>query len=68
MYIYCCDFSARGVQHVKEHELYDEARVRAFQCDITTEHLVSELGQVLLFVYCLLSATLATLTLPHRIV
>ena len=36
LYIYCCDFSPRGVQFVKEHKLYDEKRVEAFQCDITS--------------------------------
>ena len=36
LYIYCCDFSPRGVQFVKDHKLYNEDRVRAFQCDITT--------------------------------
>jgi len=44
LYIYCCDFSPRGVQFVKEHNLYNEDRVRAFQCDITTDTLLSELG------------------------
>ena len=36
LYIYCCDFSPRGVQFVKEHSLYDENRIKSFQCDITT--------------------------------
>jgi len=45
LYIYCCDFSPRGVQFVKDHKLYDEQRVRAFQCDITTETLLAELGE-----------------------
>jgi len=45
LYIYCCDFSPRGVQFVKDHNLYDEKRVRAFQCDITTDTLLTELGE-----------------------
>ena len=45
LFIFCCDFSARGVQFVKDHKLYDEKRIKAFQCDITTPHLVSELGE-----------------------
>jgi len=45
LFIFCCDFSARGVQFVKEHKLYDEKRIKAFQCDITTPHLVNELGE-----------------------
>jgi len=44
LYIYCCDFSPRGVQFVRDHQLYDEERMKAFQCDITTGRLVSELG------------------------
>ena len=45
LFIFCCDFSARGVQFVKENKLYDEKRIKAFQCDITTPHLVNELGE-----------------------
>ena len=45
LYIYCCDFSPRGVQFVKDHDLYDEKRVKAFQCDITTDTLLTELGE-----------------------
>ena len=45
LFIFCCDFSARGVQFVKENKFYDEKRIKAFQCDITTPHLVNELGE-----------------------
>ena len=45
LFIFCCDFSARGVQFVKENKLYDENRIRAFQCDITTPQLIDELGE-----------------------
>ena len=34
LFILCCDFSPRGVQFVREHPLYCEDRIRAFQCDI----------------------------------
>eukprot|EP00088_Acartia_fossae_P030609 TRINITY_DN3160_c0_g1_i12.p1 TRINITY_DN3160_c0_g1~~TRINITY_DN3160_c0_g1_i12.p1 ORF type:complete len:288 (+),score=37.85 TRINITY_DN3160_c0_g1_i12:35-898(+) len=44
LYIYCCDFSPRGVDFVKKNELYDESRVKAFVCDITTDGLTEELG------------------------
>ena len=44
LYYYCCDFSPRAVQFVKDNPLYDEEDIRAFQCDITTDQLVSELG------------------------
>ena len=48
LYIYCCDFSPRGVQFVKEHKLYNEDRVRAFQCDITTGRCYSTAMSILL--------------------
>lgn len=34
-FYYACDFSARAVEFVRNHELYDPTRVKAFQCDIT---------------------------------
>ncbi len=36
-FIYACDFSARAINLVKSHELYDENRIRAFVVDITEE-------------------------------
>lgn len=36
-YIYACDFSPRAIEFVKQHSLYDESVVKAFQCDITTD-------------------------------
>ncbi|CAN8000144.1 unnamed protein product [Ixodes hexagonus] len=42
-FIYACDFSPRAVDFVKSHPLYDETRVKAFQCDLTkgalTDHV-----------------------------
>lgn len=38
-FIYACDFSNRAVEFVKKNELYDETKIRAFQCDITTESI-----------------------------
>ena len=43
-YFYCCDFSPRAVQFVKNNPLYNEDSIRAFHCDLTTDSLVSELG------------------------
>ena len=43
-YFFCCDFSPRAVQFVKNNPLYDEKTIRAFHCDLTTDTLVSELG------------------------
>lgn len=36
-FIYACDFSPRAIEFVKQHPLYDESIVKAFQCDITTD-------------------------------
>ena len=44
LYFYCCDFSPRAVQFVKNNPLYHEDNIRAFQCDITTDRLVEEVG------------------------
>ncbi|XP_050419469.1 tRNA N(3)-methylcytidine methyltransferase METTL2 [Patella vulgata] len=33
--VYCCDFSATGVGHVKDHPDYDPSRCHAFVCDIS---------------------------------
>lgn len=38
-FIYACDFSNRAVEFVKQNELYDESKIKAFQCDITTESI-----------------------------
>lgn len=38
-YFYACDFSPRAVELMKSHELYREDRVKAFQADITTDHI-----------------------------
>lgn len=36
LYMYACDFSPRAIDFVKQNNLYDETRVKAFVCDITT--------------------------------
>ncbi len=41
-FIYACDFSSNAVEFVKRNELYDEAKMKAFQCDITSESILSE--------------------------
>ena len=43
-YFFCCDFSLRAVQFVKNNPLYDEEIIRAFHCDLTADTLVTELG------------------------
>lgn len=36
-FIYCCDFSPRAVEFVKQNALYNEDIIKVFQCDITTD-------------------------------
>ena len=42
-FIYACDFSPRAVEFVKKNELYDEAKIKAFQCDITSDSIFEEI-------------------------
>ena len=43
LYIYACDFSERAVSFVKDNELYDQTRMKAFVCDLTQNPLVNEM-------------------------
>ena len=36
-YFYACDFSPRAVDFFRSHNKYDEKKIKAFQCDITTD-------------------------------
>lgn len=38
-FIYACDFSPRAIDFVKSNELYDEEKMLAFECDITTHDI-----------------------------
>lgn len=40
--IYCCDFSPRAIQMVKENKLYDQDRIQAFQADLTVPDIFCE--------------------------
>nr|XP_023022140.1 methyltransferase-like protein 6 [Leptinotarsa decemlineata] len=40
--VIACDLSPRAVEMVKSNSLYNAERMRAFQCDITTEGVFSE--------------------------
>lgn len=42
-FIYACDFSPRAIEFVKENPLYDDSKMFAFQCDITTETVFNEI-------------------------
>lgn len=41
-FIYACDFSPRAVDFVKNNELYDSSKMKAFTCDITTTDVFNE--------------------------
>ncbi|XP_055642725.1 tRNA N(3)-methylcytidine methyltransferase METTL6 [Toxorhynchites rutilus septentrionalis] len=43
-FIYACDLSTHAVELVKQHNLYDERYMKAFNCDITTEEVFGVLG------------------------
>lgn len=40
-FVYACDLSPRAVDFVKLNEKYDETKMKAFQCDITSEDIFS---------------------------
>jgi methyltransferase-like protein 6 len=42
-FIYACDFSERAIELVKENPLYDEAKMKAFTCDITSDTILEEI-------------------------
>ncbi|KAJ1520555.1 hypothetical protein ONE63_003671 [Megalurothrips usitatus] len=42
-FVYACDLSPRAVDFVKSNANYDEAKMKAFQCDITTEDIFSDI-------------------------
>lgn len=42
-FIYACDFSWNAIELVKKNELYDESRIKAFQCDITSETIFEQI-------------------------
>ncbi|XP_067934646.1 tRNA N(3)-methylcytidine methyltransferase METTL6-like [Watersipora subatra] len=41
LFIYACDFSPRAIDFVKNNELYDDRRCKAFQCDITSHEITT---------------------------
>lgn len=45
VYIYACDFSPRAVNLVKTDERYDESKIYAFQCDVTTEDMFAKIKE-----------------------
>ncbi|XP_073235653.1 tRNA N(3)-cytidine methyltransferase METTL6-like [Porites lutea] len=45
VFIHACDFSQRAVQFVKEHSAFSEDKVNAFQCDLTSDNLLSHVPE-----------------------
>uniref|UniRef100_A0A1B6MLP3 tRNA N(3)-methylcytidine methyltransferase n=2 Tax=Graphocephala atropunctata TaxID=36148 RepID=A0A1B6MLP3_9HEMI len=43
MFIYACDLSSRAIELLKLNSLYSDNFVKAFQTDITTEHILEEI-------------------------
>ncbi|KAL5286717.1 METTL6 family protein [Megaselia abdita] len=44
-FYFVCDFSPRAVEFVKQNPLYSEDKVKAFQCDITTDRVFEEIPE-----------------------
>nr|XP_036234101.1 tRNA N(3)-methylcytidine methyltransferase METTL6 [Bactrocera oleae] len=44
-FYYACDFSPRAIDFVRSNPLYDEQRIDAFQCDITTEQIYAHIPE-----------------------
>jgi len=42
-FIHACDFSPRAIEFVKNNELYDPLRMKAFTCDITKPDILNEI-------------------------
>ncbi|CAM1326658.1 METTL6 (predicted) [Pycnogonum litorale] len=38
-FVYACDFSCRAIQFVQGNTLYDETKIKAFQCDVVKDNL-----------------------------
>ena len=57
MYILCCDFSARGVQFVRSHPLYDEV------CSLNSVHhlIFILLLAILIFIFTSIPGTYPSL-------
>lgn len=45
IFILACDFSPRAVELVKNNKLYNSDKIKAFQCDITTDTVLQEVEQ-----------------------
>lgn len=43
-FFYACDFSPRAVDFVRSNPKYNEDRIKAFQCDITTDTIHEEIA------------------------
>jgi len=57
LFVYACDFSQRAVDFVKSNPLYDPQRFHAFQCDLTSDDITSNIPpesvDIVLFIFVL---------------
>uniref|UniRef100_UPI00358FFA93 tRNA N(3)-methylcytidine methyltransferase METTL6 isoform X2 n=1 Tax=Myxine glutinosa TaxID=7769 RepID=UPI00358FFA93 len=54
VFVYACDFSPRAISFVQENPLYDARRCFAFQCDLTSEALTTNIPMATLHVATLI--------------
>nr|XP_013118714.1 unnamed protein product [Stomoxys calcitrans] len=60
-YFYACDFSPRAVEFVRSNPKYNEDRIKAFQCDITTDtihhHIPTQTIDIISMIFVLSAIT-----------
>ncbi|CAO1417401.1 unnamed protein product [Diamesa tonsa] len=44
-FTYLCDISPRAIEIVKKNERFDETKMKAFQCDLTTEDIFADIEE-----------------------
>ncbi|CAO1376993.1 unnamed protein product [Diamesa hyperborea] len=44
-FTYLCDISPRAIEIVKKNERFDETKMKAFQCDLTTEDIFTDIEE-----------------------
>ncbi|CAO1416701.1 unnamed protein product [Diamesa serratosioi] len=44
-FTYCCDISPRAIEIVKKNERFDDTKMKAFQCDLTTKDIFNDIEE-----------------------